>query len=145
MKFIRLLLLFSCGIAAARAAEPPPTGIDIDVPPGESRPVDLQSLFAPPVAIVDMAGAAIVTGRAAGHAAVMDWNGDGVPDILLAAHDSMNTADASVLDAAPPLLLIVELPRIEELPPLIPTFATDWFMTRYFWGIMQQLLLAFSP
>ena len=97
MKFIRLLLLFSCGIAAARAAEPPPTGIDIDVPPGESRPVDLQSLFAPPVAIVDMAGAAIVTGRAAGHAAVMDWNGDGVPDILLAAHDSMNTADASVL------------------------------------------------
>jgi hypothetical protein len=90
------VFLVLLGIPTASAAELA-TGLAVDVPPGESRPVDLQGLFAPPVALVDEGGRAIVTRRAAGHPAVADWDGDGDGDVLLGCHESMNTADAGIL------------------------------------------------
>lgn len=90
-----ITLLLAAGLL--RAAEPPRTGLGIDVPPGESRPVDLVGLFAAPVAVVDESGEPIVTRRAAGHPAVADWDGDGDNDLLLGCHESMNTADAGIL------------------------------------------------
>jgi len=93
----RLALLLVLLAAANAAAADPATGIGVEVPPGESRPVDLQGLFAPPMPLVDADGAAIVTRRAAGHPAVVDWDGDGDNDLLLGCHESMNTADAGIL------------------------------------------------
>lgn len=61
----RLLLVVSCVAGTVRAGEPPGTGSGVDVAPGDCRGVDLQGLFAAPVALVDEAGEAIVIGRAA--------------------------------------------------------------------------------
>lgn len=61
----RLLLVVSCVAGTVRAGEPPGTGSGVDVAPGDCRGVALQGLFAAPVALVDEAGEAIVTGRAA--------------------------------------------------------------------------------
>lgn len=54
-----LLLVVSCVASTVRAVEPPRTGSGIDVAPGDCRGVDLQGLFATPVALVDEAGEAI--------------------------------------------------------------------------------------
>jgi hypothetical protein len=79
---IPLLLAGTCVSSPVDAAEPPRTGIGIDGAPGDCRGVDLQGLLAPPVALLYESGKAIVTGRAAGHVTVTDWNDDGVPDYV---------------------------------------------------------------
>lgn len=68
-----------------------------DPAPGESCAVDLMGLFEPPVALADQDGKAIVTKRAGGHLAVMDWNGDGRNDLVLGCHDGMDTTQAAIL------------------------------------------------
>jgi hypothetical protein len=65
--------------------------------PGESVAVDLMGLFYPPVALVDQEGKTIVTKRAGGHLAVMDWNADGKNDLVLGCHAGMDTPQAEIL------------------------------------------------
>lgn len=98
-KQTRIVLLTLSLISAvlaipARTEEPRPAA---NPAPGESIAVDLQGLFEPPVALADQAGAAIVTRRAAGHVAVVDWNSDGKNDLVLGCHAGMDTPQAELL------------------------------------------------
>jgi hypothetical protein len=53
--------------------------------------------FHAPRAIVDQHGQVILTRRAVGHPAVVDFNKDGLPDIAVGCHQSMDTVRAEVL------------------------------------------------
>ena len=58
---------------------------------------DPKALFHKPVALVDAKGEVIVTRRAVGHPVVLDFNGDGLNDVLLGCHRGMDTARAEIL------------------------------------------------
>lgn len=57
----------------------------------------LAERFHPPAPIVDQHGRTLLTRRAVGHPAVADLNGDGLNDILLGCHTSMDAVDAEIL------------------------------------------------
>jgi hypothetical protein len=63
----------------------------------EQGPLDPKALFREPTALRDQDGRPIVTRRAAGHPAVCDLNADGLPDVLLGCHTSMDTVQAEIL------------------------------------------------
>jgi hypothetical protein len=56
-----------------------------------------KELFSEAEAIKDQNGKELVTSRASGHPTVMDFNGDGKPDIILGCHTGMGVATAEIL------------------------------------------------
>src|SRR5258708_5576634 len=55
----------------------------------ELKPADL---FEPPVALSDAGGKPLITALAQGCPVAVDFNGDGKIDLILGAHESMDTA-----------------------------------------------------
>jgi hypothetical protein len=54
--------------------------------------LDLGALFEKPVALLDAGGKPLLTGLAEGCPFAADFNGDGKIDIILGAHENMDTA-----------------------------------------------------
>lgn len=63
---------------------------------GEGPSFDPRSLFEPPVALLDADGQPLVTGKALGSPYAADFDGDGVIDLIIGAHKSMDTMEGGI-------------------------------------------------
>lgn len=112
--FLSLLLFgLATAIPAAFAADAAPPGAAVapafEVPPtspAQTKPTSTpvksvltyfeHPLFAAPVALLGVDNQPVQTEKALGCPAVVDFNGDGKNDILLGAHESMDTAIGAI-------------------------------------------------